>query len=88
MNKEERFILVETFKDDSIKPIIGSFNEICNEIEYQNKKADNDDFKTKKIVVYDRKYSDSGLKLNCWQEVGDDILYSQFIDSYFGDDEL
>ena len=55
MNKEERFILVETFKDDSIKPIIGSFNEICNEIEYQNKKADNDDFKTKKIVVYDRK---------------------------------
>lgn len=88
MNKENRFILVETFKDDSIKTIIGSFNEICNEIEYQNKKADSDDFKTKKIVVYDRKYSDSGLELNCWQEVGDDILYSQFIDSYFGDDEL
>ena len=42
MNKEERFILVETFKDDSIKTIIGSFNEICNEIEYQNKKADSD----------------------------------------------
>lgn len=31
MNKEERFILVETFKDDSIKTIIGSFNEICKE---------------------------------------------------------
>ena len=88
MNKEERFILVETIKKKSIKTIIGSFNEICNKIENQNKKADNDDFKTKKIVVYDRKYSDSGLKLNCWQEVGNDILYSQFIDSYFGDETL
>ena len=36
----------------------------------------------------DRKYSNSGLKLNCWQEVGDNILYSQFIDSYFGDETL
>ena len=88
MNKEERFILVETVKDESIKTIIGRSNENCNKNEKKNKKADNDDFKTKKIVVYDRKYSDSGLKLNCWQEVGDDILYSQFIDSYFGDDEL
>ena len=87
MNKEERFILVETFKDDSIKTIIGSFNEICNEIEYQNKKADNDDFKTKKIVVYDRKYSDETM-LDCYYEVSNRLLYSQFIDSYFGDESL
>ena len=40
------------------------------------------------MILKLKKYSDSGLKLNCWQEVGDNILYSQFIDSYFGDDEL
>ena len=88
MNNKERFILVEIFKDDSIKIIIGNFNDICEEIEYQNKKTQNDDFKTKNIIVYDRKYSDNDLKLNCYYEVGNDILYSQFIDSYFGDDEL
>lgn len=88
MQKNDRFILVETFNDDSIKTIIGDFNAICEEIEYQNTKEENDYFKTKNIVVYDRKYSDSGLELNCYYEVGNDILYSQFIDSYYGDEEL
>jgi len=88
MQKNDRFILVETFNDDSIKTIIGDFNAICEEIEYQNKKAKDDYFKTKNIIVYDRKYSDSDLNLNCYQEVGDDILYSQFLDSYYLDEEL
>lgn len=88
MEKKDRFILVETYNDDSFKTIIGSFDEICKEIEYQNAKEENDYFKTKNIVVYDRKYSDSGLELNCYYEVGNNILYSQFIDSYYGDEEL
>lgn len=88
MNKEERFILVMVYLDDSIKTIIGSFDEICNEIEYHLNKAENDEFRLKNAIVYDRKESDSGLKLNCWQEVGDRILYSQFIDSYYLDENL
>lgn len=88
MESKSRFILVETFKDDSIKTILGSFNDVCEEVEYQINKADDDALKTKNIVVYDRKYSDDDLKLNCYYEVGNDILYSQFIDSYFGDEEI
>ncbi len=88
MQKNDRFILVETFNDDSIKTIIGDFNAICEEIEHQNKRAKDDYFKTKNIIVYDRKYSDNDLNLNCYQEVGDYILYSQFLDSYYLDEEL
>ena len=88
MKANDRFILVETYKDDSIKTIIGSFDDICKEIEYQINKKENDDFKTKNMVVYDRKYSSDDLELNCYYEVNNDILYSQFIDSYFYDKEL
>jgi hypothetical protein len=88
IKKEDRFILVEIFKDDSTKTIIGNFDNICKEIEYQVNKTENDEFKAKKIVVYDRKYSDNDLNLNCYYEVENRILYSQFIDSYYLDEEL
>ena len=88
MKANDRFILVETYKDDSIKTIIGSFDDICKEIEYQVNKKENDDFKMQNAIVYDRKYSDNDLKLNCYYEVNNRLLYSQFIDSYFGDETL
>lgn len=83
---EDRFILVETFKDNSIKTIIADFNTICNEIEYQLDKIEknsNDYFGITNAVVYDRQYSSSDLDLNCYYEVYNRVLYSQFIDSYF-----
>lgn len=88
MNKKDRFVLVAIYKDDSIKTIISNFDEICNEIEYELKKTENDEFKAKKIIVYDRKYSNNDMNLNCYYEVENRILYSQFIDSYFEEEDL
>lgn len=88
MNKDNRFILVAIYNDDSVKTIISNFDEICNEIEYELRKEENDEFKAKKVIVYDRKYSDDDMKLNCYYEVENRILYSQFIDSYFGEEDL
>ena len=86
--EDKRFVLVETYKDDSIKTIIGTFNDICNETEYQLNKDKDDDFALKSAIVYDRKYSDDDLKLNCYYNVSDRVLYSEFIDSYYGDESL
>ena len=88
MNKDNRFILVAIYNDDSVKTIISNFNAVCNEIEYELRKEENDEFKAKKVIVYDRKYSDDDMKLNCYYEVENRILYSQFIDSYFGEEDL
>lgn len=85
MNNKERFVLVIVYKDLSVKTIINDFNEVCNEIEYHLRKNKNDEFIPIKMVVYDRKYSNNDLELNCYYEVENDILYSQFIDSYFGE---
>ena len=92
MKAEERFILVKVFINDEIKTIVGKFNDICDEIENQHKLnimfyVENNS-KTKKMVVYDRKYSTSDKELDCWEEVTDATLYSQFLDSYYGDEEL
>ena len=88
MNKDNRFILVAIYNDESVKTIISNFDEICNEIEYELRKAEDDKFKAKKVIVYDRKYSDDDMKLNCYYEVENRTLYSQFIDSYFGEEDL
>ena len=88
MNKDNRFILVAIYNDESVKTIISNFDEICNEIEYELRKAEDDEFKAKQVIVYDRKYSDDDMKLNCYYEVENRILYSQFIDSYFGEEDL
>ena len=75
--QDDRFILVKVLKDDSIKAYIGTFNDICNEIEkggYAN---------IKRSIVFDRQDSDGDLNLNCYEYVGDNILYSQFIDAYY-----
>lgn len=88
MNKDNRFILVAIYNDESVKTIISNFDKICNEIEYELRKAEDDEFKAKKVIVYDRKYSDDDMKLNCYYEVENRILYSQFIDSYFGEEDL
>ena len=88
MNKDNRFILVAIYNDESVKTIISNFDEICNEIEYELRKTEDDEFKAKKVIVYDRKYSDDDMKLNCYYEVENRILYSQFIDSYFGEEDL
>ena len=65
--------IVETYKDDSIKTIIGSFDDICKEIEYQVNKKENDDFKMQNAIVYDRKYSDNIKK-------SDIVNYDSLID--------
>lgn len=83
MEIKDRFVLVILYQDKSIKTIIGNFDTICNELEYQIGKDNEDLFKAEKMVVYDRKYSDNDLKLNCYYEIFDSITYSQFIDSYF-----
>ena len=98
MNKEERFILVRVFEDNSVITILGSFDEICNDIEYELSKIETNDkrfYKVKNMVVYDRKESDSGMNLNCNYVIYDEtikeyprIAYSEFIDSYYGDDSL
>lgn len=86
--EDKRFILVETYKDDSIKTIIGTFDDICNETEYQLNKDKDDDFALKSAIVYDRKYSKDDLELDCYYNVGDRVLYSEFIDDYYGDESL
>ena len=88
MENNDRFILVETYKGKSIHTIIGTFDEICEEIEFQlyQKQPKEDYFKIEQAIVYDRKYSDSGLDLKCYYNVSDSVLYSQFIDSYYGEE--
>lgn len=90
MEKNERFILVEIYKDNTIKTMIGSFNSICKEVEHQLNKIEENKNHYSNIVsatIYDRKDS-SETMLDCYYEVSNRILYSQFIDSYFGDENL
>ena len=86
--EDKRFVLVETYQDDSIKVIIGTFDDICKETEYQLNKDESDLFALKNAVVYDRKYSKDDLKLDCYYNVSDRVLYSEFIDDYYGDESL
>lgn len=91
MNKKERFIYVGIYKDNTIKTFIGDFDSICEELEYQIDKIENksyDIFDIQKMVVYDRQCSDSDMELNCYEEITDRIEYSQFIDKYYGDENL
>lgn len=96
MNNDERFILVRVYEDYSVKTIVGNFDDICNEIEYElNKIENNQIYQVKNIVVYDRKFSDSGAELNCNYVIYDETIkkyprvsYSEFIDSYYGDNDL
>ena len=98
MNKEERFILVRVFEDNSIMTIIGSFDKICNDIEYELTKIENNDkrfFQVKNMVVYDRKESTSDMDLNCNYTIYDETIkkyprinYSEFVDSYYGAEDL
>ena len=90
MEKNERFILVEIYKDNNIKTMIGSFNSICKEVEHQLNKIEENKNHYSNIVsatIYDRKDSGENM-LDCYYEVSNRILYSQFIDSYFGDESL
>ena len=90
MEKNERFILVEIYKDNNIKTMIGSFDSVCKEVEHQLNKIEenkNHYFNIVSAIIYDRKYSDETM-LDCYYEVSNRILYSQFIDSYFGDESL
>ena len=90
MAKNERFILVEIYKDNTIKTMIGSFNSICKEVEHQLNKIEENKNHYSNIVsatIYDRADSTETM-LDCYYAVSKTILYSQFIDSYFGDESL
>ena len=66
MEKNERFILVEIYKDNNIKTMIGSFDSVCKEVEYQLNKIEENKNHYSNIVsatIYDRKYSDETIEI-------------------------
>lgn len=86
MEKSSRFVYSCTYNDYSTDLLVGSFDTICNNIERELNKADDDMFKYKYINIIDR---EQGISF----EINDDYgmartLYSQFIDSYYGDETL
>lgn len=86
MEKSSRFVYSCTYSDYSTDLLVGSFDTICNCIERELNKADDDMFKYKYINIIDR-------ELGISFEINDDYnmartLYSQFIDSYYGDETL
>lgn len=86
MDRTDRFVYSCTYIDYSTDLCVGSFDTICNLIERQLNKENDDMFKYKYINVIDRKEG-------CSFEINDDYgmartLYSQFVDSYYGDETL
>lgn len=86
MSKEDRFVYSCVYSDYSTDLVVGSFDTICNLIERQLDMAENDMCKYKYINVIDRKEGIS-FEINEEYKMGR-TLYSQFIDSYYGDESL
>lgn len=86
MEKSSRFVYSCTYSDYSTDLCVGSFDTICSLIERQLDTKNDNMFKYKYINVIDR-------ELGISFEINDEYnmartLYSQFIDSYYGDETL
>jgi len=81
MEKSSRFVYSCTYNNYSTDLLVGSFDTICNTIERELNKGN-----YKYINIIDRQ---QGISFEINNEYGmARTLYSQFIDSYYGDETL
>lgn len=81
MEKSSRFVYSCTYNNYSTDLLVGSFDTICNTIERELNKGN-----YKYINIIDRQ---QGISFEINNEYGmERTLYSQFIDSYYGDETL
>lgn len=86
LDKTSRFVYSCVYSDYSTDLLVGSFDTICNLVERELNKSENDKFRYKSIVIIDR---DCGATFNIDNDYQmERTLYSQFVDSYFEDETI